>query len=833
MSERRTISASRCCLLASMLFAWNAAHAAEVPQSVVQLNDAYQVVKQKHLDTWVGGVKTMADAAIEYHKLALLAEMGGIESQIKAFASANPLVSESTRIARISEIIAAAPVRNKIRGFSLAGLDADNAFTKAIDDVGRQLDGLSADGIATADVNLLDRQFGQIGETVARRLAATMDGLPIQATDIDNLDVRGLGAVKREALKGYFSDLDAIKSDLPNGLTTAKWASAAGKVATVGGGVLDGLNLASSTITIASGTYNVSDVWSATSATAGLVSLIGKTGGKVAAPIALIEGVRSNTENWTKLASLLEDARHWEVTIADPNETYLNPLQMQQFYKDMAQHYVTEWTVEFYALEKAVDERNLGLLTARIQNLVRTRDGARELKHGDTKGYLNNFSWAAWLGLSVPADVINSLEGVAEPSPSIDELFDYYRQKLRAEEIKDALAYFAAQQQKLDAYIQQAKAAPTTALPVMELVVPDTSAADFNAATGEFVAKKNDHVIAYARNGATGFSALTGDIAVYFFITGGTCPGTGVPAGQCVINNGLLAQADAVKLRSDGGLEFVLPADGTYRLIAVADRASGYTGTPLHLVEAPAAVVVTEAEAASTGSATRPLNDTGITAFANASSNSLTTEPADYPGQDARYGRDAQAAAGTLAKTGAGSKGFDFSKIANDGAALPDSAALGSGASDWACTRDNVTGLMWEVKATAGLRSQSHSYTWYDSNSASNGGSAGTSSGGSCATSGRCDTEKFVADVNAAGLCGHSDWRLPRYPELLSIVDYGRVNPAIDPTWFPNTPASDFWSASAYAGNSYYAWYVHFSLGFAGSYVKYDGFQVRLVRAGQ
>ncbi len=241
-----------------------------------------------------------------------------------------------------------------------------------------------------------------------------------------------------------------------------------------------------------------------------------------------------------------------------------------------------------------------------------------------------------------------------------------------------------------------------------------------------------------------------------------------------------------------------------------------------------------------TSTGTRPLNDTGIVLFANATSHSLTSEPADYPGQDARYGRDVQAAAGQLVKIGGGSKGFDFTKIANNGSELPAVAALGVGASDWGCTRDNVTGLIWEIKTTSGLRSQSHTYTWYDSNNATNGGSAGYASGsgyasgGSCFASDRCDTEKFVQDVNVAGLCSHNDWRLPSADELMSIVDYGNDTPlAIDSGWFPNTIASVFWSASARAKISSDAWYVVFDYGLVGWGYKGYANRVRLVRAGQ
>ena len=56
-----------------------------------------------------------------------------------------------------------------------------------------------------------------------------------------------------------------------------------------------------------------------------------------------------------------------------------------------------------------------------------------------------------------------------------------------------------------------------------------------------------------------------------------------------------------------------------------------------------------------------------------------------------------------------------YSKIANSGSVLPDSAVLGSGAGDWACTRDNTTGLIWEVKTTdGGLRDWNKGYTNYD-----------------------------------------------------------------------------------------------------------------------
>jgi hypothetical protein len=235
------------------------------------------------------------------------------------------------------------------------------------------------------------------------------------------------------------------------------------------------------------------------------------------------------------------------------------------------------------------------------------------------------------------------------------------------------------------------------------------------------------------------------------------------------------------------------------------------------------------------------LNDTGIDFCGDATTNTANCtavgiDGGTFPRQDARYGRDAQAAAGTLTKVGAGGKGFDFSKIANNGTVLAASAALGTGATDWACTRDNVTGLIWEVKTTSGLRSQSHTYTWYSSNTATNGGSVGTASTGTCFVAGRCDTEKYTADVNAAGLCGATAWRMPTIKELVGISDIGRSLPAIDPTYFPNTSSlstSKFWSTTPNSGYAGQAWHINFGSGIAYSGNKADADYVRLVLSGQ
>lgn len=192
-------------------------------------------------------------------------------------------------------------------------------------------------------------------------------------------------------------------------------------------------------------------------------------------------------------------------------------------------------------------------------------------------------------------------------------------------------------------------------------------------------------------------------------------------------------------------------------------------------------------------------------------------------------GRDAAAAAGVLPKTGAGSKGFDFTKIANDGSALPASAT------SWRCVRDNLTGLLWEVKTDdGGLQDKDWTYTWYNPDSTKNGGNAGVQNGGSC-TGSACDTYAYVQAVNAQGLCGYWDWRLPKKRELQGLVDYGipSPGPTIDTAYFPNTPSSWYWSSSVCASYPDGAWLVFFSYGYVYAYNKVGDGHVRLARGGQ
>jgi hypothetical protein len=240
------------------------------------------------------------------------------------------------------------------------------------------------------------------------------------------------------------------------------------------------------------------------------------------------------------------------------------------------------------------------------------------------------------------------------------------------------------------------------------------------------------------------------------------------------------------------------------------------------------------------------LNDTGIDWCADNGTNRNVEGTRDdktagckaiaatHPAQDAQRGRDAAARARKLSKSGSGSSGFDFTKMCMSGEVAgegkcPPNPTPGNGANNWACTLDNVTGLIWEMKATDGLRSQSNTYTWYNPDGTVNGGAPGVQNGGRC-TGSRCDTHAFVQAVNANGLCGAGDWRLPSRRELLTIVDNGRFNPAVDTGHFPDASGSNYWTASTYADLVGSAWQVYFKYGEVSPSDKGQSNQVRLVR---
>ena len=99
--------------------------------------------------------------------------------------------------------------------------------------------------------------------------------------------------------------------------------------------------------------------------------------------------------------------------------------------------------------------------------------------------------------------------------------------------------------------------------------------------------------------------------------------------------------------------------------------------------------------------------------------------------------------------------------------------------SDQNVVLDNNTGLMWQQTIPT------DQYKWADA----------------------------VSYCNDLSYAGYSDWRLPTPQEHLTIIDNSRYYPAIDITYFPNTPSDYFWSSSTYVYSKSNAWYVYFDNG--------------------
>jgi hypothetical protein len=72
-------------------------------------------------------------------------------------------------------------------------------------------------------------------------------------------------------------------------------------------------------------------------------------------------------------------------------------------------------------------------------------------------------------------------------------------------------------------------------------------------------------------------------------------------------------------------------------------------------------------------------------------------------------------------------------------------------------------------------------------------------------------------------------WRLPALKELLTLIDPTRINPAIASV-FPDTPATEFWSASPSAGDGTSAWWATMYNGYTDGYLKTSMEHVRCVR---
>lgn len=228
------------------------------------------------------------------------------------------------------------------------------------------------------------------------------------------------------------------------------------------------------------------------------------------------------------------------------------------------------------------------------------------------------------------------------------------------------------------------------------------------------------------------------------------------------------------------------------------------------------------------------LNDTGVTS--NISESALVNGAShDFPGQDSDFGRDRIGASGVLQKAGTGDSGFDYTKLDE----LGDETDFAS--TDWNCVRDNVTGLVWEVKTSGngGLHNRDYLFSWV----ADLTDDTLLNDNATCNIT-NCDTASFVQAVNAEGLCGFFDWRLPTHNELMSIMDFSNADGAfVDSDFFPNnspdiTNTTWYWTSQQNADGTngdtiQNSWAIDFTSGNDNFLLKSREIYLRLVRAGR
>lgn len=139
------------------------------------------------------------------------------------------------------------------------------------------------------------------------------------------------------------------------------------------------------------------------------------------------------------------------------------------------------------------------------------------------------------------------------------------------------------------------------------------------------------------------------------------------------------------------------------------------------------------------------------------------------------------------------------------------------------CVKDTNSGLTWEGKPTSGLRAYDKTYTNYDTNSLVPAAQINAST----------NALAYQKYLNFTNHCGYNDWRLPTVEELKTLANEIAPGGTVpDPTWFPNTKADVYWTATSNDAAGLTAWEVGFGNDHLGPNTRSSLRYLRLVRDG-